>query len=444
LEGLAAVSSVPLTRRFDLDTPIAVGPFAEHSVDGATLFIDPERGSWLTLEEADAAVFRRLSAGATMRSLLAGQSEQSRERLSVLMTRVVSAGLLGDRVNFADQTKRTQVQIHLTNRCNLRCVHCYMDSGVRVMPETETERWCALIDALADRYKYVFCSFSGGEPLMSSSLFPLLEKAKTRGVRCAIITNGLLLTPRTVRRLDGLLDVCAISLDGISSETHDAIRGRGTFTRTMTRLRQLEGASFRKVINLTVLRSNRDELVAYLHRFINDLPFHVDVDLGSLVQEGRGVQHPDLALSPVEFSEFLLEVGRRFVEDQLAGTRLVGTDGNVLWKSVPSRARLSCGYGNSLVFYSDGGMSPCLTPRFIRGNVFADDPGVLLDRVERERAAAAVDRLEECRTCDLRHICGGRCHLPQLRAGQAPSQVACPDSYKASMYRNLARWRSSA
>ena len=59
------------------------------------------------------------------------------------------AGLLGDRVNFADQTKRTQVQIHLTNRCNLRCVHCYMDSGVKVVPETETGLYRQIAAALA-------------------------------------------------------------------------------------------------------------------------------------------------------------------------------------------------------------------------------------------------------------------------------------------------------
>ena len=52
--------AVPLTRQFDLDTHLDIGPYAEHQVDGESLFIDPVRGSWLTLDAADAAVLRRL------------------------------------------------------------------------------------------------------------------------------------------------------------------------------------------------------------------------------------------------------------------------------------------------------------------------------------------------------------------------------------------------
>jgi radical SAM protein with 4Fe4S-binding SPASM domain len=389
-------------------------------------------------------VFRRLIQHGTLRATLSEEPAVDRQIVSKVLTEVVQAGFLGDRDQLFVGPRAKQIQIHLTNRCNLRCIHCYMDSGIRQVAERPTADWLRLLDALVERYPSSFVAVSGGEPLLSRSLFPLLERARDRGIKTAILTNGLRLDQATVRRLNPLLEVCAISFDGLSSETHDHIRGEGSFSVTYRNLFNLAESPFRKVLNITVLQSNKEELVARLRDFVDRLPFKVDIDLGSVVPEGRAVDNPQLAMPPNEFRDVLLHIARQFVSEQLGGERRIGTDGTVLWKSVPPRVRQSCGYGDTLVIYSNGDVSTCLTPRFIRGNIFHGDPGELLDQIEVERAATRVDRLEECKTCDLRHICGGRCHLAQLRAGQMPSQVECPDTYKQSMFRNLARWYSSA
>lgn len=206
---------------------------------------------------------------------------------------------------------------------------------------------------------------------------------------------------------------------------------------------------FRKVLNITVLRSNRNELVERLYEFVESLPFDVDVDLGTLILEGRGMGQAQLGLSSTEFREFLFEVAQRFVVEAIddegtEGPRArIRTGSQGAWKPLPMRRRVSCGYGDTLSIYSNGDLSPCLTPIFIRGNVFDQDVNELLDSIEHERVAARVDALPECRTCVLRYVCGGRCHLPQLRTGNVPSQVECPSSYKESMFRNLAALGSS-
>jgi radical SAM protein with 4Fe4S-binding SPASM domain len=73
-----------------------------------------------------------------------------------------------------------------------------------------------------------------------------------------------------------------------------------------------------------------------------------------------------------------------------------------------------------------------------------DDVVVVPRTRPRRLRAAKVNSLLECHVCDLRHVCGGRCHLPQLRLGQMPHQAACSDRYKESMFRNLVEWGSSA
>jgi radical SAM protein with 4Fe4S-binding SPASM domain len=432
-------------RRFQLNQPLPLGQIVERSVEDQCLFIDPQLPAWIALPPPEAQRFRRLARGEPIQALVLAEPDLARSELSRFLARVIAAGFLGDRVNMPETGVGKRIQVHLTNRCNLRCIHCYMDSGIRAMAEAEAERWCDLITVLSQRYGKLFLSVSGGEPLMSDALFPLLERARKLGCATGIITNGLLLKGSVLERLNLLVDVCSISLDGLSPETHDYIRGNGAFLRTYTNLLGLADTSFRKVLNITAFKTNRDELADGLKPFVEQLPFKVDIDLATLTLEGRGVDHAALALSASEFRELLLGIAQQFVHAEFEETRpraqLVDEDG-AAWKPIPVRRKVSCGYGDTLAIYSNGDVSPCLTPRFIQGNIFRERDRVL-ELIDRGRAAARVDRLEECRTCFLRHICGGRCHLAQLRVGSLPSQVTCPDSYKQSMMRNLVAWGSS-
>jgi len=445
VSGRVIVVAEP-SRRIPLDSTLPFGRLTEHSRGEKTLFIDAERASWLSLGPREALWVRRLMEKVTVRQALAGLGAADREELVAVLGRLLRAGFLNEQPDLSALDRYRQVQIHLTNRCNLACTHCYMDSAVRITPETDLDSWRRLLDELASRYSPIHLSFSGGEPMLSTSLLPLLTHAKSLGgttISTAMITNGLLLRGSRLAQVAPLLDVCAISLDGLSPETHDLIRGKGAFRRTHRNLLQLTDAPFRKVLNITVLRSNSDELVRNLRPFLQELPFKTDVDLGTLVPEGRGPEVFDLALPTDDFREALAAISASLTQGSAADAPSVGVDGSALWTGVPVRPRQSCGYGDTLTIYSNGDVSTCLTPRFIRGNVFADGAADLIDRIDRERDLLQVNRLDECRVCDLRHICGGRCHLGQLRGNGKLGQIPCSDRYKQSFYDNLVAWSSS-
>ena len=114
------------------------------------------------------------------------------------------------------------VQVHPTLTCNLRCTHCYSTSG----PEQRGELDLALLkDALTDAAAlgYESVAVSGGEPLAYRSLVPLLEHARSVGLRTLVTTNGTLLDDARAKRLRGLIDVLAISVDG-PPEIHNQVR----------------------------------------------------------------------------------------------------------------------------------------------------------------------------------------------------------------------------
>ena len=89
----------------------------------------------------------------------------------------------------------------------------------------------AIEDAAELGYRTV--SVSGGEPLLYDALPEVLEFSKRLGLRTTVTTNGTVLGARRFDPVAGLVDLLAISVDGIGV-LHDRLRRhRGAFARLM-------------------------------------------------------------------------------------------------------------------------------------------------------------------------------------------------------------------
>jgi MoaA/NifB/PqqE/SkfB family radical SAM enzyme len=118
--------------------------------------------------------------------------------------------------------KAKVLQIHPTRRCNLRCLHCYSSSA----PEaTDTIPLDLLTAALtgARSEGYDLAGFSGGEPFLYPGLPHLVQHAKRLGYYTTVTSNGMLLNHRRLAPLEGVLDLLAVSLDGVP-ESHNRMR----------------------------------------------------------------------------------------------------------------------------------------------------------------------------------------------------------------------------
>ena len=85
----------------------------------------------------------------------------------------------------------------LTNRCNLRCVHCYIGparySSDSERNEMKKEKILALLDELRDAGCLHFL-ITGGEPLLRADFRDIYEHAKRIGMIVTVFTNGTLIT----------------------------------------------------------------------------------------------------------------------------------------------------------------------------------------------------------------------------------------------------------
>jgi MoaA/NifB/PqqE/SkfB family radical SAM enzyme len=112
----------------------------------------------------------------------------------------------------------------LTNRCQCTCLHC-ITYGIRGKPELSTDEICNVIDQALELGAYNV-SFEGGEPTLRKDLFALIEHVDESKAITHVITNGLLLDRKYVRRLkEAGLDYLHISLDSPYAEIHNKFRG---------------------------------------------------------------------------------------------------------------------------------------------------------------------------------------------------------------------------
>ncbi|MCU1277795.1 MAG: radical protein [bacterium] len=139
-----------------------------------------------------------------------------------------------------------EIAFKLTNRCDLRCAHCYQwnEEGYHhhlVRAERQGDLPLSVIakvlTATRELRSNVF--LWGGEPLVYREWDGLVELLAADERWTSICTNGTLVEQRmeSLLRISGHLEM-AISIDGFEAE-HDALRGAGAFRRTLAGLRSL-------------------------------------------------------------------------------------------------------------------------------------------------------------------------------------------------------------
>lgn len=164
------------------------------------------------------------------------------------------------------------LQWHITDRCNLRCLHCYReDEAAADLGVLEASRLLRqLFDAMDDMHVAAHVAFTGGEPLTRPELlFALLEEAAARHrerptFSVGLMTNATLIDDEAAQRLAAycpMLSSVQVSLDGSTAAQNDSIRGRGAFARTVAGIAALRRACPAALtISFTVQRQNLDDL----------------------------------------------------------------------------------------------------------------------------------------------------------------------------------------
>lgn len=139
-----------------------------------------------------------------------------------------------------------QLQLHLTDFCNLRCVFCptrtfVPDEKLDRNKELSTKQWLELIEQAAALGVEEFHICGGGEPFFfQNKALAVMAHIKELQKYGEIITNGTILTPDSIRMLVEMgWDKMTFSIDGPNAEVHDAIRAGPSFERIVRTIQEI-------------------------------------------------------------------------------------------------------------------------------------------------------------------------------------------------------------
>ncbi len=415
-----------------------VDGLSHHDVDGTHLWIAVEEGKLIVADDVDHQAFLSLSAGKPP-TLVAAElaHHQGINETEAWMTtlkfiaRLAAAGMIrGVRGYHSVKQIRPNsfARFHLTNRCQLECIHCYTGSSPNVSAagELTPERWIELVDAFADNGGEKIL-FTGGEALVYKGSIDVMRRAKERRLEVTLFSNGILIK-HYLQQLTGVVDSVQISLDGPNAETHDAVRGRGSFKKAIEAIWLLLDAGFETRVSTTIMTNNwpaiRDDFPKLIKEFEDTTALTFRVSYGAMAH-GRG-SALDHGLDEVEV--------RRHVDALLSRVKTTedrATGANAVQKII------GCGYAEQLVVAPNGVIYPCHLMSGALGHVDQLPMPDITDYLKRTAEAFSVRNRLGCGTCDLRNLCGGSCRVEDEKTTKSRLITTCSDHEKLRKKRFL-------
>jgi radical SAM protein with 4Fe4S-binding SPASM domain len=189
------------------------------------------------------------------------------------------------------------LEFQITDRCNLRCRHCYVGDSfhqdlplekiVNVLKEFEEIQGLRLL-------------LSGGEPLLHPHFWKINEVLREYPFRSIMLSNGTLITKDTAKKLR--VHEVQVSVDGMK-KGHESIRGEGTFEKTLQAIDHLRNVNIRVSVATMIHRRNLKEFdkLASLIQSKNIGEWNVDIPCIA----GRMEENKDFWVSPSEAGSFL-------------------------------------------------------------------------------------------------------------------------------------------
>jgi MoaA/NifB/PqqE/SkfB family radical SAM enzyme len=148
----------------------------------------------------------------------------------------------------SDAPSPVRLDLEITNRCPLACARCARPFYKSSTPPADLDwsRFQALLQAMPLLEELFFVGL--GEPLLHPRLEEYVGLASREGIRCKIITNGLLATPERLASLqaDGLAEI-TFSLDTLDPDLFAELRGGASLKNVLENFQRVPEGLIRSI-----------------------------------------------------------------------------------------------------------------------------------------------------------------------------------------------------
>lgn len=166
------------------------------------------------------------------------------------------------------------LRISITDRCNLRCIYCMPESGVKLASHEDLLSYEEIIiiahAAILLGFKKI--RVTGGEPLVRKGLAGLIENiSRLNPWDIALTTNGVLLAGCARELKDAGLDRITVSLDTLKKDRFEKITRRPGLEQVLAGIDAAKEAGLAPVkINTVIVRGINDDEILEFVRFAQE------------------------------------------------------------------------------------------------------------------------------------------------------------------------------
>ncbi|HET6516255.1 MAG TPA: GTP 3',8-cyclase MoaA [Thermodesulfovibrionales bacterium] len=259
------------------------------------------------------------------------------------------------------------LRISITDRCNLRCVYCMPQSGVRLLEHKDilTYEEIVRVVGIAATLGVRKIRITGGEPLTRKNVTHLVSSLRAVGgiEDMSLTTNGILLETYARELADAGLSRVNVSLDTFHPDRYREMTGGGEIVQVMRGIEAAERSGLMPLkINMVPVRGLNDDEVEDFATLTLRMPYQVRfiefMPIGS-----RDLWNPERYVSTSEIKAIVGRIGPLFpVKVRKTGParyfRFEGAPGVIGF--ISALTHHFCAECNRLRITADGKLRPCL------------------------------------------------------------------------------------
>ncbi|MDD3726467.1 MAG: radical SAM protein [Candidatus Ratteibacteria bacterium] len=327
------------------------------------------------------------------------------------------------------------IQWHITDRCNLRCLHCYQDdfSSKSELSLSFLKRVFSNIVGFAEnRQQKLVIDITGGEPLLYKEWEKILTIVYQHPAvkRTGIITNGFFLDEERIKFLKNFKHlIIKISAEGVDKEIYELFRGKGNYKTFIEICERLKSSlpENEKILMFTLTKENVRE-VSYLFDFIKRYNFNAFI-VERFIPWGRGKKIGKSLVSIMDWLYILhLLCERCGLDDDISS--LLPYRGIMVRQDIKGSYELfgaPCIIGSDgIAVMPDGTVFPCRRFPLKIGNLLEDplkDIWENSDILNRLRSSTLKGK---CKDCRIKHCRGCRALTYSITGDYLEEDPLCP------------------
>jgi len=350
------------------------------------------------LDKINHCIQNKISPASYISSL---ENESDRQQLTEIFQTLIEEEMIKSSVDKEYKIDIKDVEFKMTNKCNLKCIHCAASSDISQSDLLSTEQIKTIFDKIFS-LNIESLVLTGGEILIRKDIKELLQYARQnyKG-EINILTNGTYIDKEMALLLKECVSAVSISTDGYDEESVDFVRGKGIYNIIMHAIAHLKEAGFGKdtiILSMTSTKQNSKHIEDF-----NTMCEKLNVTGGvrQFSASGRGLENFNI----IGKNEYLTNNSDSIEELEKIRESM--------------KCRLFCRAGiTKFSIDESGNMYPCLfleSEEYILGNILNDDLNELFEsegyheQIKNKMRKSMLDTIDKCKDCKVRYFCADNC-----------------------------------